>query len=232
MFPYVDSRILLQYFVSVGDVLTQAANPRHTHPTLETFRPQIKADEGEIADALRPDQAEEAATKKASKIWRALRVASRDRFHLFNKFVDAPDEDRNELEMLFEQEEIENEAKRIKVDEVVNGTTGSKERERSSAVPEAQQNQQQQSPSPVVGAKRAMSAPSTIPVLASTDTAGVSDAEALMEPSVNIPPVEKKFDPLLQPQQQQRIENIANLGSSSPNQPEMKLHRIESAVTS
>jgi len=178
-------------------------------------------DEEEIADALRPDQAEEAATKKASKIWRALRVASRDRFHLFNKFVDTPDEDRNELEMLFEQEEIENEAKRVRVDEVINGTTGPKEREGLSAVPEARQ---QQSPSPVTGTKLAMSA---VPALTSADTAGVRDAEASMESSV---PVEKKIDPL--PQQPQRIEKVANLSGSSPNQPEMKLHRIESAVTS
>lgn len=185
---------------------------RHATPTLETFRPQIKADEENIADALRPDQAEEAATKKASKIWRALRVASRDRFHLFNKYVDTPDEDRNELEMLFEQEEIENDAKRVKVDEVVNGTAGSKDRERLSAAPEARQ---QQSPSPVAGAKREM------------------DVETSMEPSVNIPPVEKKVDPLpQQPQQQQRIENVANIRSSSPNQPEIKIHRIESAVMS
>lgn len=144
--------------------------------------------------------------------------------------MDTPDEDRNELEMLFEQEEIESEPKRAKVDEVVNGTGGSKERERLSAVPEVRP---QQSPSPVAGAKRAMSAPSAVPALISTDTVGVRDAEASMEPSVNILPMEKKIDPLpQQPQQQQRIENVANLSSSSPNQPEMKLHRIESAVTS
>ena len=144
--------------------------------------------------------------------------------------MDTPDENRNELEMLFEQEEIENDAKRVKVDEVVNGTAGPKERERLSAVPEVRQ---QQSPSPVVGVKRAMSAPSAVPALASADMAGVMDAESSMEPSVNIPPVEKEIDPLpQQPQQQQGIENVANLSSSSPNQPEMKLHRIESAVTS
>lgn len=191
-------------------------------------------DEEEIADALRPDQAEAAATSKASKIWRALRVASRDRFHLFNKFVDTPDEDRNELEMLFEQEEIEHEAKRVKVEEVVNGTTTvSKERERLSAVPETQQNQQQQSPSPIAGAKRATSAPSAVPALNSDDVAGVRGTEASMEGSVNTHSMEKKLDiPHQQHQQQQRIENVANLNNASPNQPEMKLHRIESAVTS
>ncbi|KAF8442570.1 THO complex subunit 1 transcription elongation factor-domain-containing protein [Kalaharituber pfeilii] len=146
---------------------------RHVLPTPESFRPLIKKDEEEIADSLRPDQAETAATSKASKVWRALRIASRDRFHLFNKFVDTPDEDRNELEMLFEIEEI------------------------------------------------------------SGENSGARGREASTEASVAIAPAEKKPEQPQQQQQQQqpqqRIENIANL---SHNQPEMKLRRIENAVTS
>lgn len=146
--------------------------------------------------------------------------------------MDTPDEDRNELEMLFEQEEIEQEAKRVKLDEAVNGTTGLKERERLSAVPETQQNQQQ-APSPVAGAKRAVSVPSAVSPLAFADAAGVGNMEPSIEGSVNISPVEKNIDPLSQqPHQQQKVENVANLNNPSPNQPEMRLHRIESAVTS
>lgn len=196
-------------------------------PTPESFRTLIKADEDEIVDALRPDQAEASATSKASKIWRALRIASRDRFHLFNKFVDTPDEDRNELEMLFEIEEQEHEAKRVKLEENVNGV---KDRDRLSVVPETQQNQQQQSSSPSAGGQRAVSAPSTVPALISEENKG---RETLIEsPLPTASPTDKKVDP--QPQQQQRIENVANLNNPglSPNQPKMKLHRIESAVTS
>ena len=184
---------------------------RHSLPSPESLRPLVKQDEEEITDALRPDQAESAATSKASKIWRALRVASRDRFHLFNKFVDTPDEDRNELEMLFEIEETEQETKRIKLEENVNIIT--KDKDRLSVVPELR--------SP--GADRRATATPLLALGSSGEMVKAKETSA--DNSVKLPPLEKKNE-------HQRIENVATLDDSgmTPNPAVMKLHRIESAV--
>ena len=188
---------------------------RHVLPLPESFRPLIKKDEEEISDALRPDQAEAAATAKASKVWRALRVAARDRFHLFNKFVDAPDEDRNELEMLFEIEESEHEAKRLRMEE----GAGTRDRESQSAVPEmsfVQAAVQQRRP-------RSASAVTTLAAPPSSEIG--SHGRALSADATGTTaPIQRHHQ---QPQQpQQRIENVADRSTPSPG----KLHRIESTV--
>lgn len=77
----------------------------------------MKQAEEDIKDALRPPDVEEAQNAKFTKIWKALRIASRDRFHLFNKFDDKFDEDRNDLEMLFDVDEKAKEEARPKVNQ-------------------------------------------------------------------------------------------------------------------
>ena len=142
-------------------------------------------------------------------------MASRDRFHLFNKFVDTPDEDRNELEMLFDIEESEQETKRIKLEENFNSIT--KDRDRLSVIPELR------SPS---ADRRAPTTP-LLPLGGPGET--VRAKEGSTENSMKLPPLEKKGEHQQQPQ---RIENVATLDDSgmAPNPSTMKLHRIESAV--
>lgn len=77
----------------------------------------MKQAEEDIKDALRPPDIEEAQNAKFTKTWKALRIASRDRFHLFNKFDDKFDEDRNDLEMLFDVDEKAKEEARPKVNQ-------------------------------------------------------------------------------------------------------------------
>lgn len=188
---------------------------RHSLPSPESLRPLVKLDEEEITDALRPDQAEVAATSKASKIWRALRVASRDRFHLFNKLVDTPDENRNELEMLFEIEETEQETKRIKLEENINSTP--KDKDRLSVVPETRP----------PGTDRRATATPLLALGSSGET--IRAKESSTENPMKLPSLEKRGEHQQQPQ---RIENVTTLDDSSmaPNQATMKLHRIENFV--
>ena len=142
-------------------------------------------------------------------------MASRDRFHLFNKFVDTPDEDRNELEMLFDIEDNEQETKRIKLEENFNSIT--KDRDRLSVIPELR--------SPGAD-KRAPTTP-LLPLGGPGET--VRAKEGSTENSVKLPSLEKKSEHQQQPQ---RIENVATLDDSgmAPSPSTMKLHRIESAV--
>lgn len=77
----------------------------------------MKDAELELLDAMFPDDIELAQTKKFTNTWKAFRLASRDRFHLFNKFDDKFDEKRNDLEMLFEVEEKTKEEARARVNQ-------------------------------------------------------------------------------------------------------------------
>lgn len=90
---------------------------RHRIPSPESFREGVKQAEEDIKDALLPPDIEEAQNAKFTKTWKALRIASRDRFHLFNKFDDKFDEDRNDLEMLFDVDEKAKEEARPKVNQ-------------------------------------------------------------------------------------------------------------------
>lgn len=127
--------------------------------------------------------------------------------------MDTPDEDRNELEMLFEIEENEQETKRIKLEETVISAT--KDRDRLSV--------ELRSP----GADRRAT---TTPLLALGNSGEmVRTKESSIESPVKLPPLEKKNEHQQQPQ---RIENVATLDDSgmASNPAAMKLHRIESAV--
>jgi len=77
----------------------------------------VKDAELELLDAMFPDDIELAQTKKFTNTWKAFRLASRDRFHLFNKFDDKFDEKRNDLEMLFGVEEKTKEEARARVNQ-------------------------------------------------------------------------------------------------------------------
>jgi THO complex subunit 1 len=92
----------------------------------------VKDAELELLDAMFPDDIELAQTKKFTNTWKALRLASRDRFHLFNKFDDKFDEKRNDLEMLFEVEEKAKEEVRARVNQQAPATaTPTKPQEKS-----------------------------------------------------------------------------------------------------
>ncbi|RPA96480.1 hypothetical protein L873DRAFT_1811344 [Choiromyces venosus 120613-1] len=105
---------------ATGDIigLEGLADPtRHNLPSPESFRQPVKDAELELLDAMFPDDIELAQTKKFTNTWKALRLASRDRFHIFNKFDDKFDEKRNDLEMLFEVEEKAKEEARARVNQ-------------------------------------------------------------------------------------------------------------------
>ncbi|CAZ80092.1 unnamed protein product [Tuber melanosporum] len=105
---------------------------RHNLPSPESFRQPVKDAELELLDAMFPDDIELAQTKKFTNTWKALRLASRDRFHLFNKFDDKFDEKRNDLEMLFEVEEKAKEEVRARVNQQAPATaTPTKPQEKS-----------------------------------------------------------------------------------------------------
>lgn len=170
---------------------------------MQEFRSSIKEAEYEVSEAVRTDDAENAATVKASRIWRALRVTSKDRFHLFNKLVDTVDEDRNELEMLFEVEDSDREAKRSKLED------GGVKDKASMYTPTI--------------------ASQSLPSFASTDTKEhKSSREAIKEQSVEDNSSNKEHG-----SSSQQIDNPNSMDSdTSLTQSEMKLHRIESSVTS
>ena len=70
---------------------------RFTLPTLDSFRGPILDDEFEIDMARSTEDKTKATEAKASKLWRALRIASRSRFGLFDKI-----DDGKNLDPLFE----------------------------------------------------------------------------------------------------------------------------------
>ncbi|KAL8760047.1 MAG: hypothetical protein Q9184_003442 [Pyrenodesmia sp. 2 TL-2023] len=64
---------------------------RYTLPKVEDYKAAIMEDEFDIAMARTEEEKEEAATRKASKMWRALRLASKNRLNLFDKIEDGKD---------------------------------------------------------------------------------------------------------------------------------------------
>ncbi|CUS10902.1 unnamed protein product [Tuber aestivum] len=111
---------------ATGDLtgLEGLTDPKRNHlPSPESFRQPVKDAELELLDAMFPDDIELAQTKKFTSTWKALRLASRDRFHLFNKFDDKFDEKRNDLEMLFEVEEKAKEEARARMNQQAPATT-------------------------------------------------------------------------------------------------------------
>ncbi|KAH0615000.1 uncharacterized protein H6S33_000636 [Morchella sextelata] len=90
---------------------------RHRIPTPESFRAGVQQAQEDIKDSFFPQDIEEAQNAKFTKTWKALRIASRDRFHLFNKFDDKFDEERNDLEMLFDVDEKTKEEAKPKVNQ-------------------------------------------------------------------------------------------------------------------
>ena len=70
---------------------------RYSIPTVESFKSPIADDDFEIDTAKDQEEKQRLKDARASKIWRALRVASKSKFKLFHKI-----EDGNNLEVLFE----------------------------------------------------------------------------------------------------------------------------------
>lgn len=64
---------------------------RYTLPRVEDYKAAIMEDEFDMAMARTEEEKEEAATRKASKMWRALRLASKNRLNLFDKIEDGKD---------------------------------------------------------------------------------------------------------------------------------------------
>ncbi|KAL8917749.1 MAG: hypothetical protein Q9208_007801 [Pyrenodesmia sp. 3 TL-2023] len=64
---------------------------RYTLPKVEDYKAAIMEDEFDMAMARTEEEKEEVATRKASKMWRALRLASKNRLKLFDKIEDGKD---------------------------------------------------------------------------------------------------------------------------------------------
>ena len=67
-------------------------------PPLDSFKRPLADDEFEIDMAKDPEEKERASEARASKLWKALRIASRHHLQLFDKVEDA-----NRLDVFFEQ---------------------------------------------------------------------------------------------------------------------------------
>ncbi|KAI5778894.1 THO complex, subunit THOC1 [Geopyxis carbonaria] len=78
---------------------------RRRIPTVDDFRKGLEKDKEDLKDAMFPADEEVIKNAMQTKTWKALRLASHHRFHLFNKFEDKPDVSRNDLQMLAELEE-------------------------------------------------------------------------------------------------------------------------------
>lgn len=76
---------------------------RYTAPSAESLWQKIEADDLDMDFANTDEEKEQLQESKASKTWRALRLASRHRLDRFEKI----DVDGKNLKRLFEQEVIE-----------------------------------------------------------------------------------------------------------------------------
>ncbi|KAL8904332.1 MAG: hypothetical protein Q9207_003343 [Kuettlingeria erythrocarpa] len=87
----------LSFLLNTGDAgqaqgLEALKRPeRYTLPKVEDYKAPIIEDEFDMEMARTEEEKEEAATRKASKMWRALRLASKDRLNLFDKIEDGKD---------------------------------------------------------------------------------------------------------------------------------------------
>ena len=70
---------------------------RYTIPSVDSFKGPIADDEFDIEQAKTDEEKRQAADRRASKLWRTLRVASKSRLNLFDKIDDGHD-----LQALFE----------------------------------------------------------------------------------------------------------------------------------
>lgn len=61
---------------------------RYTLPQVKDYKAPIMEDEFDMEMARTEEEKEEAATRRASKMWRALRLASKDRLNLFDRIED------------------------------------------------------------------------------------------------------------------------------------------------
>ncbi|KAI4159396.1 MAG: hypothetical protein L6R39_000374 [Caloplaca ligustica] len=90
---------------------------RYTLPKVEDYKAPILEDEFDMEMARTEEEKEEAGTKRASKMWRALRLASKNRLNLFDRIEDGKD-----LGALFDPPPEEPPAKNVKVEGVEDGT--------------------------------------------------------------------------------------------------------------
>ena len=74
-------------------------------PTAESFRGPIAEDEFDIEMAKTEEDKQLARSARASKMWRTLRIAARNKLNLFDRI-----DDGNNLRALFESSDDENEA--------------------------------------------------------------------------------------------------------------------------
>ena len=79
---------------------------RYAIPTLESFKGSIAEDELDIEMAQTDEEKALATNTRASKLWRALRIASKSKLNLFDQI-----DDGNNLEALFQPEGEENRGK-------------------------------------------------------------------------------------------------------------------------
>ncbi|CAF9934405.1 hypothetical protein IMSHALPRED_009699 [Imshaugia aleurites] len=79
---------------------------RYTIPTADSFRGPIAEDDFDIDMAKTGEEKQQASDARASKLWRALRVASKSKLNLFDKI-----DDGNNLQALFQPEEEESKDK-------------------------------------------------------------------------------------------------------------------------
>jgi THO complex subunit 1 len=78
-------------------------------PSIDSFREGITKDLEDLKDAMFPSDIEEGQNAIQTKTWKALRLATHTKFHLFNRFDDRFDENRNDLQMLVDVEAKANE---------------------------------------------------------------------------------------------------------------------------
>ena len=76
---------------------------RYSIPSAESFRGLIADDEFEIATAKTEEDKHLATNARSSKLWRTLRIASKNRLNLFDRI-----DDGNNLQALFQSEGDEN----------------------------------------------------------------------------------------------------------------------------
>jgi THO complex subunit 1 len=82
---------------------------RRRVPSVESFREELEKEYENLKDAMFPSDIEECNNTIQTKTWKGLRLASQNRFHLFNKLDDKFDESRNDFKTLCEIEEKLNE---------------------------------------------------------------------------------------------------------------------------
>ncbi|KAI5815600.1 THO complex, subunit THOC1 [Pyronema omphalodes] len=76
---------------------------RRRVPTVESFSAGVDNDLEELKDAMFPADIDECHNNIQTKTWKALRLASGSRLHVFNRFDDRFDETRNDIKMLEEK---------------------------------------------------------------------------------------------------------------------------------